>query len=1124
MPARLRRKAGQTLNWIHPHSTPSPQRGRSFRFSAKRWTGYKNADQKYEHLKQKQPLRYRLKMAWKDTPTKWYPLPIGIGAALLAFLSMRNRNWSTNNEPQVVFDGQAMKLQGPWQVHVIGALPLRQLSRLWGYVNSFEIPIWARPTGFKIYSWLFNCNLDEITPEDLTLYPSLGVFFYRKLKSGARPIAESPLVSPADGTLLHFGTIENAQVEQVKGVTYSLDALLGLTDRASDSLSLYLNEGSPNDPHEHVKHTDFANVNGIEYSLDELLGKQQKEGSTRDAAIEHDLSAAAISHDAKVAQELGRQVIDRAIDSDSDSNSDSDTSNTLSKPTIKPGNKLFFSVIYLAPGDYHRFHSPAAWVAEKRRHFAGDLFSVSPWMAKRLPNLFVLNERVALLGRWTHGFFSMTPVGATNVGSIILNFDKDLRTNVGRRPPRTGAYKEADYARASRVLKGQPLQRGEEMGGFCLGSTVVMVFEAPEEFKFFGNPGLDNAGKTTILYRVTQGEVIATAPTVGSNLEQLEYKNLKFALWDIGGQQQLRSTWSAYYNQAKAIILVVDSCEIDRLAVVKEELHRACQDEQLDDALFIHSFNHIFADTAMSQAQTQTQTQTQMQPPPAPPTPQEVHRKLSMTSAPPKSDDNLNDSFKKSQRRLSQNIPEPVSDSPPSPTFSKHPYLSADDEDHEPLSEEEEVAAMSGSAINGTTINSAHDAPINEENVLRNGYLDKKGGGHRKRWKKRWFVLRPTKLAIYKSDKEYRLLRLIDVSAMHTCVEVDVGKKHNNVFGLVTPDRIFYLKCHSRPDMESWIDAVNMARKFMRESNSLHTSLAINNESSSQLSPVNIPTPAHRRTSLSSTQASPARIETGGFSLTTDGGESPNDRDSTDDDDDDGGLPPTDPNKVILTGYLMKLSKRKAWRKRYWMLTSDKLSYARSHMDKPQRHIPLSKILDTLEAEKQPTSPEGAEQHEHKFKVITVKRTFILSAQSEEEEIRWLSALQTLLAHKRGLPVGDITASPISTINNSHYLGPAPPQLITQPPTPQLHKLVDVPEEDTVAEVLAAEEENEEGDDSEKLNGIGSGNVNGTGLRNALITPNHETQSKHQRTRSGTVEARAAVDAVTKRYHPDDLK
>ncbi len=57
-------------------------------------------------------------------------------------------------------------------------------------------------------------------------------------------------------------------------------------------------------------------------------------------------------------------------------------------------------------------------------HTLGDLFSVSPWMAKRLENLFVLNERVALLGRWKYGFFGMVPVGATNVGSIKINFDK----------------------------------------------------------------------------------------------------------------------------------------------------------------------------------------------------------------------------------------------------------------------------------------------------------------------------------------------------------------------------------------------------------------------------------------------------------------------------------------------------------------------------------------------------------------------------------------------------------------------------------------------------------------------------------------------------------------------------
>ncbi|TIB67738.1 PH-domain-containing protein [Wallemia mellicola] len=961
----------------------------------------------------------RLKMAWKDTPTKWYPLPIGIGAVLIAFLSIKNRKF-------------------------------RSLA---------------------------------------------GVFFYRKLKPGVRPIADSSLVSPADGTLLHFGSIENEQVEQVKGVTYSLDALLGLSNLSKPSDLIPFN--NENEEHEHVAHTDFANVNGIEYSLDQLLGEQEKEGSTQDAAIEHDLSAAAISHDAKVAKELGEQAVQM---------------NNFKKsyPAVKPGNKLFFSVIYLAPGDYHRFHSPTAWVAEKRRHFAGDLFSVSPWMAKRLQNL-------------------MTPVGATNVGSIILNFDKDLRTNVGRRPPRTGAYKEASYENASRVLKGQPLQPGEEIGGFCLGSTIVLVFEAPKDYKFRGKPGdklkmafssilsifskkeyklvvigLDNADDMHPSDR-QQGEVIATAPTVGSNLEQFEYKNLKFALWDIGGQQQLRSTWSAYYNQAKAVILVVDSCEPDRLNVVKEELHRACQDEQLKDALLLVWANKqdrkdqastpaeisskleltalkdrqwsIFPCSALTGDglsegldwlterinyiscfhSTMSAVDTLNTAPAAPPTPQEVHRKLSMTSAPPKSDDNLNDSFKKSQRRLSQSILEPLQDSPPSPTFSKHPYLSADDEAEGDLVSEDE-ASVSGTNM-ATQVNTSSEPPINEDNILRNGYLEKKGGGH---------------------HKEYRLLRLIDVNVIHTCVEVDVAI--------------------SRADMESWIEAINLARKLMRDQLSLQTSFPHNDESTTQLSPINIPVSpsVHRRTSLSSTQASPHRVdrpfEQSGFSLPTDGGESPNDRDSSDDDDDYHGiLSPTDPNKVILTGYLMKLSKRKAWRKRYWILTSDKLSYARSHMDKPQRHIPLSKILDSLEAEEHVSSPEGTEQREHKFKVLTVKRTFILSAQSEEEEIRWLSALQTLLAHKRGLPVSDITASPMSSANNPQYLGPPPPHVTTQPPTPQTHKLVDVPEEESSAEVLVNEEDQDD-----------------------------NNNTRHKRTRSGTVEARAAVDAVTKRYHPED--
>ena len=106
-------------------------------------------------------------------------------------------------------------------------------------------------------------------------------------------------------------------------------------------------------------------------------------------------------------------------------------------------------------------------------------------MVKRLQNLFVLNERVALLGRWKHGFFGMIPVGATNVGSIKINFDKDLRTNVGRRRDHpVGTFTEAVYSAASPLLNGQPLTKGSEMGGFCLGSTVVLVFEGPKDFQF----------------------------------------------------------------------------------------------------------------------------------------------------------------------------------------------------------------------------------------------------------------------------------------------------------------------------------------------------------------------------------------------------------------------------------------------------------------------------------------------------------------------------------------------------------------------------------------------------------------------------------------------------------------
>ncbi|QRV76643.1 ADP-ribosylation factor family [Ceratobasidium sp. AG-Ba] len=99
--------------------------------------------------------------------------------------------------------------------------------------------------------------------------------------------------------------------------------------------------------------------------------------------------------------------------------------------------------------------------------------------------------------------------------------------------------------------------------------------------------GLDNAGKTTMLYKITMGEAVDTAPTVGSNTEVFEYKNLKFVLWDIGGQSSLRQSWSQYFTAARAVILVVDSCDAGRLSLAKEELHKMCADESLKDALLL---------------------------------------------------------------------------------------------------------------------------------------------------------------------------------------------------------------------------------------------------------------------------------------------------------------------------------------------------------------------------------------------------------------------------------------------------------------------------------------------------------------------------------------------------------
>ncbi|XP_063989499.1 phosphatidylserine decarboxylase proenzyme, mitochondrial [Diachasmimorpha longicaudata] len=141
-----------------------------------------------------------------------------------------------------------------------------------------------------------------------------------------------------------------------------------------------------------------------------------------------------------------------------------------------PENKLYQLTVYLAPGDYHRFHSPTDWRIDLRRHFQGKLLSVNPKIASWLPDLFSLNERVVYLGEWSGGFMAYAAVGATNVGSIKVYCDKTLATNK-RKWPKGKASEDAS-------LDCVNVKKGELFGEFRMGSTVVLLFEAPEDFQF----------------------------------------------------------------------------------------------------------------------------------------------------------------------------------------------------------------------------------------------------------------------------------------------------------------------------------------------------------------------------------------------------------------------------------------------------------------------------------------------------------------------------------------------------------------------------------------------------------------------------------------------------------------
>ena len=95
--------------------------------------------------------------------------------------------------------------------------------------------------------------------------------------------------------------------------------------------------------------------------------------------------------------------------------------------------------------------------------------------------------------------------------------------------------------------------------------------------------GLDAAGKSTILFNLKLGEVVMTNPTVGFNVESVQFKRTKFNVWDIGGQDRLIPMWKHYFRNAEALIFVVDSSDRNRIEKAKRELHKVLNDEEMKD-------------------------------------------------------------------------------------------------------------------------------------------------------------------------------------------------------------------------------------------------------------------------------------------------------------------------------------------------------------------------------------------------------------------------------------------------------------------------------------------------------------------------------------------------------------
>ncbi len=125
-----------------------------------------------------------------------------------------------------------------------------------------------------------------------------------------------------------------------------------------------------------------------------------------------------------------------------------------------------YATYYLCPTDYHRVHSPLSGEITNVVHIPGRLWPVNPWSVENITQLFAINERVVFNIKTPEGPVALVMVGATNVGDISVAFDDSVHTNVAD----AVAIDEKIY------IPHIPVKKGDELGTFHMGSSVVVIY------------------------------------------------------------------------------------------------------------------------------------------------------------------------------------------------------------------------------------------------------------------------------------------------------------------------------------------------------------------------------------------------------------------------------------------------------------------------------------------------------------------------------------------------------------------------------------------------------------------------------------------------------------------------